>query len=86
MSVEPWMLACPRSAMMPPPGRPMLPSSVCRIEQVRMYCAPTLCCVQPTEYTHAVVRSRLLFSVTHRATCSKTSGSMPQTSATISGV
>ncbi len=27
MSVEPWMLAWPRSAMMPPPGRPMLPSS-----------------------------------------------------------
>ena len=25
MSVEPWMLACPRRAMMPPPGRPMLP-------------------------------------------------------------
>jgi len=27
MSVEPWMLACPRSASTPPPGRPMLPSS-----------------------------------------------------------
>ena len=25
MSVEPWIDACPRSAMMPPPGRPMLP-------------------------------------------------------------
>jgi hypothetical protein len=51
-----------------------------------MYCAPTLCWVQPTEYTHAVVRSRLLFAVTHCATCSNTAGSMPQTSATISGV
>ena len=27
MSVEPWIDAWPRSAMMPPPGRPMLPSS-----------------------------------------------------------
>ncbi len=31
MSVEPWMLAWPRSAWMPPPGRPMLPSSSCRM-------------------------------------------------------
>ena len=30
MSVEPWMVAWPRSARMPPPGRPMLPSSSCR--------------------------------------------------------
>ena len=25
---------------------------------VRMYCTPTECCVQPTLYTNAVVRSR----------------------------
>ena len=80
------MLACPRSAMIPPPGRPMLPSSACRIDAGRMYCAPTVCWVQPTEYTHAVVRSRPLFAVSPSATCAKTSGSMPQTSATISGV
>src|SRR3954469_4342250 len=86
MSVEPWMLACPRSAMIPPPGRPMFPSSACRIDAVRMYWAPTLCCVQPTEYTNAVVRSRPLLAVIHSATCAKASGSMPHTSATISGV
>src|SRR6478609_1017064 len=32
MSVEPWMLAWPRRARMPPPGRPMLPSSSWMIE------------------------------------------------------
>jgi hypothetical protein len=48
MSVDPWMLACPRIAMMPPPGRPMLPSSSWMIAAVRMHCTPTLCCVHPT--------------------------------------
>ena len=52
------MLACPRSARMPPPGLPMLPSSSWMIAPARMYCAPTECCVQPTLYTSAVVRSR----------------------------
>jgi hypothetical protein len=68
MSVDPWIEACPRSAMMPPPGRPMLPSSACRIAAVRMYCTPTVCWVQPRLYTNAVVRSRPEFSVTSRAT------------------
>ena len=58
------MLACPRRAMMPPPGRPMLPSSSWMIAAPRMYWIPTVWCVQPTEYTQAVVRSRLLFAVT----------------------
>ena len=49
---------------MPPPGRPMFPSSSWMIAAPRMYCTPTECCVQPTEYTHAVVRSRPLFAVT----------------------
>ncbi len=79
------MEACPRSARMPPPGRPMLPSSACRIPAVRMYCTPTVWCVQPTEYTQAVVRSRPEFAVTARATSRNTSGSMPQMSPTISG-
>ena len=47
MSVEPWIDACPRRARIPPPGRPMFPSSSWRIEAVRMYCTPTVCCVQP---------------------------------------
>ena len=48
MSVEPWIDAWPRSAMMPPPGRPMFPSSSWMIAAVRMICTPTVCCVQPT--------------------------------------
>jgi hypothetical protein len=48
MSVEPWMVACPRMAMTPPPGRPTLPSSSWMMEAVRMYCTPTVCWVQPT--------------------------------------
>jgi len=48
MSVEPWMLACPRMAMIPPPGRPMLPSSSWMIAAARMEWTPTGCCVQPT--------------------------------------
>ena len=48
MSVEPWMLEWPRMAMMPPPGRPMLPSSSCRMPAVRIICTPVVCCVQPT--------------------------------------
>jgi hypothetical protein len=48
MSVEPWIEAWPRSARMPPPGRPMLPSRDCRIAAVRMICDPTLWWVQPT--------------------------------------
>src|SRR5918911_723081 len=34
MSVEPWIEACPRRAMIPPPGRPMLPSSSWRVAAV----------------------------------------------------
>src|SRR5881296_93132 len=36
MSVEPWMFAWPRSAMIPPPGRPMLPSRSCTIDAARV--------------------------------------------------
>jgi hypothetical protein len=48
MSVDPWIDAWPRSAQMPPPGRPVLPSSSCRIAAVRIICTPAVCCVQPT--------------------------------------
>ena len=48
MSVEPWIEAWPRSARIPPPGRPMLPSSSWMIAAVRMYWTPTVCWVQPT--------------------------------------
>src|SRR5919206_453738 len=36
MSVEPWMFAWPRRARMPPPGRPMLPSSSCSTAEARV--------------------------------------------------
>src|SRR5207253_698587 len=39
MSVEPWMLACPRRARIPPPGRPMLPSSSWMIDAARLTAA-----------------------------------------------
>ena len=48
MSVEPWIEAWPRKARMPPPGRPMFPSSSWMIAAVRMYWTPIVCCVQPT--------------------------------------
>ncbi len=47
MSVEPWIEACPRSAMMPPPGRPVLPSSACSVAAARMFCTPCVLCAQP---------------------------------------
>ncbi len=36
MSVEPWIDAWPRSAMIPPPGRPMFPSRSWMIAAVRI--------------------------------------------------
>src|SRR5947207_2611879 len=38
MSVEPWMFAWPRSARMPPPGRPMLPRRGWLVEAARIPC------------------------------------------------
>ena len=48
MSVEPWIEACPRRALIPPPGRPMFPRSIWMMAAVRMYWTPTECWVQPT--------------------------------------
>jgi hypothetical protein len=48
MSLEPWIVACPRIAMIPPPGRPMLPSSSWTSAPARIVCTPVECCVQPT--------------------------------------
>ena len=65
MSVEPWMVAWPRSAMMPPPGRPMLPSSSWTIAAVRMILRADACAgSSPRRTRSAVVRSRPVFSVT----------------------
>ena len=86
MSVEPWMDAWPRSARIPPPGRPMFPSKSWMIAAVRMYWTPTVCCVQPTEYAIAEVRSRPEFSQSASATSRNCSSVQPQMRATISGV
>ena len=61
------MVAWPRSAMMPLPGRPTLPNRSCKIVAVRMNWAPRVCCVQPTAYAKQVVRSRPEFSTMERA-------------------
>ncbi len=53
---------------------------------VRMYCTPTVCCVQPTEYTNAPVRSRPEFSPSASATSRKVSWGTPQICSTSSGV
>ena len=86
MSLDPWIEAWPRIAITPPPGRPMLPSSSCRIEAARMYWEPIVCWVQPTPWTKAVVRSRPEFSTKRRQTSAKTSCGTPQTCSTIAGV
>ncbi len=59
MSVMPWTLEWPRSALMPPPGTPMLPSSSWIIAAERMFCDPLECCVQPSAYMMVMVRSPL---------------------------
>ncbi len=86
MSVEPWMLACPRKAITPLPGRPTLPISSCRMAAVRMNWAPSVCWVQPVAYPKQVVRSRPELSAIDRATYSKSAMLMPHMSRTISGV
>jgi hypothetical protein len=86
MSVDPWMLAWPRSARIPPPGRPMLPSSSWMIEAARMFCTPVVCCVQPTEYTIIDVRSGPELAMRSSTSLPNSSSLTPQVSATNSGV
>ena len=50
MSVMPCTLACPRSAFTPPPAMPTLPSMSWIMAIMRMFCEPTVCCVQPSAY------------------------------------
>ena len=51
-----------------------------------MYCTPTVCWVQPTLYTKAVVRSRPEFSVSSSQTRRKGPAGTPHICSTISGV
>ncbi len=80
------MVAWPRSARIPPPGLPMLPSNDCKTEAARIICTPVVCCVQPTAYTTAPDRSgpALFHNVSN--TFRNVARGVPQTSSTISGV
>ncbi len=57
MSVDPWIVAWPRSARIPPPGLPMLPSSSCSSAQQEIICGPYVCCVHPSAYANELVLS-----------------------------
>ena len=85
-SVAPWTLACPRSALMPPPGRPMLPSRSCRIAPLRMIWLPTVCIVQPTAYMMVPTRSAVPVEQTMSDIAWKSSTEQPAIRATTSGV
>ena len=85
-SVAPWTLAWPRMALMPPPGRPMLPSSSCMIAALRMFWLPTVCMVQPTAYMIVPTRSAVPVEVITFATSRNFSLVHPAISATTSGV
>ena len=64
----PWMDECPRMAMIPPPGRPTLPSSSCRMPAAR---------VSMTRANSNLVVSRSPVAIgieVPRATCAITSG------------
>ena len=80
------MLLWPRSAFMPPPAMPILPSSSCMIAAVRIICEPTECCVQPSAYMIVITRlggaDEAIISQTFR----KESFGVPQICETISGV
>ena len=52
----------------------------------RMYCAPTVCWVQPTAYANALVRSLPELLTSASQTSANSSGGTPQTCSTISGV
>ncbi len=86
MSVQPWMLECPRSAFTPPPGRPTLPSTSCSVAAARIICTPTECCVQPSAYMMVPQRAAVPVEVTTSATLRNSSLGVPQIFSTISGV
>lgn len=80
------MFECPRSAFIPPPAMPMLPSSNCTIAPVRIICAPTEWCVQPSAYSTVPARpgTAVVASISH--TFRNLSFGVPQIFSTISGV
>jgi hypothetical protein len=86
LSVPPWMLAWPRKALMPPPGRPMLPSSSCSIAAACINCTEWLWCVHPSAYMIVPARSAVYVDVIISAAAVNASGVQPQMVETISGV
>ena len=80
------MFEWPRSAFTPPPAMPMLPSSSWIIAMVRMFCAPTVCCVQPSAYRNVVVLSAALVEASTSHTFRKSAFGVPQMFSTTSGV
>jgi hypothetical protein len=80
------MLECPRSAFMPPPATPMLPSSSCTIAPVRRICAPIECCVQPSAYRMVMARPGTAVLAIFSHTCRNLSLGVPQMLSTFSGV
>jgi hypothetical protein len=72
--------------MIPPPGRPMFPSRSWITAAARIIWTPLVCCVQPTAYTKAAVRSRPELSQSAFATRRNSSVLQPHVSATNSGV
>ena len=80
------MFECPRSAFMPPPAMPMLPSSSCTMAPVRMICEPIECCVQPSAYRMVAARSVVAVDASISQTFRNLSRGVPQTRSTISSV
>ena len=80
------MLEWPRNAFMPPPRRPILPSSNCSIAIERMFCEPLECCVQPSAYIEVMTLSRAEVSAIILQTVRYLSFGVPQMRSTISGV
>ena len=86
MSVMPCTLAWPRSALMPPPAMPMLPSSCWMMAMVRMFWEPTECSVQPSAYRLVIVLFGAAVSAMYSQTLRKASFGVPVILLTISGV
>ena len=71
---------------MPPPATPMLPSSSWTIAIVRMFCAPTECCVQPSANRLVIALSGAEVEAKSAQICKNLSCGVPQMRDTISGV
>ena len=80
------MLEWPRSAFIPPPATPMLPSSSWIIAIVRMFCEPFECCVQPSAYMLVIALSVAAVSAIQAQASRNLSCGVPVMRDTISGV